>query len=498
MKTGLVRCKAGFLGLLLGLSTTSVFAAAIGFSISPSVFTNNYVGKINLSITNLTTGMTVNVEVFADLNSNGIIDAGDLPIGSFQVTDGQVPLISGVRNLNVPGDDDGLTNGQILVQYNYPGAGGGIWAGQFLFRVSDPAGNLTSATQAVTVAQYVYPQAILGRITFAGTGQPLTNCPVGAVGSGSGAYLTWTDTNGNYSIYGPPGSNVVAGFNLQGALFNEAQVVGISCGQTATNNMVLTNGTLTISGRVTDSGTGAGIPNLQMDAHTAGGLEVITFGDTNGNYTLLVTSNTWSLHPTTGTVAERGYVDQTRTNVVVTSASVSGVNFALAKPTALIYGTVKDTLGNPVIGVQVSTRDPGNNYHPVGRSFVTNGSYSIGVQAGTWNSVAPNSSDLGLQGLTAGVGPNVTLVAGQTTNVDFVVTRTNWPSLTNPVHVSTSQFQFLLNGLAGQSYTIQTTTNLGDTNWLALLTTNAPCASVYILDDQATNGQRFYRALVVP
>ena len=83
-------------------------------------------------------------------------------------------------------------------------------------------------------------------------------------------------------------------------------------------------------------------------------------------------------------------------------------------------------------------------------------------------------------------------------NLNFTVTRTSFPYLTNPVHVSSSQFQFLLAGLAGQSYTIQTITNVNNTNWLALLTTNAPCASVYILDGQATNNRRFYRALVVP
>lgn len=498
MKTGSFRCKAGFLGMLLGGYSSAAMAAAIGLSISPSVFTNNYVGTINLSIANLTPGMTVNVDIYADLDNNGVLDAGDLGVDGFQVTDGQLPLISGVRNLNVAGDDDGLTNGQILVQYNYPNAGGGLWSGKFLFRVSDPAGILASATQAVTVAQYPYPQAFVGRVTFAGTGLPLTNCPVGTANVGSGTDFTWTDTNGYYSIPFPPTTSVVAGFNQQGAIFNGIQEVSLSCDRNATNNLVITNGTLAITGQVTDSGTGAGVPHLQLDAHTPGGLEVVTDTDTNGDYTLLVSSNTWNLHPTTGAVAERGYVDQTRVNVVVTNANVPGENFTLTKPTALIYGTVKDTLGNPVIGVQVSTRDPGNNYHPVGRSFPPNGSYSIGVQPGTWDAVAPASADLVLQGLVAGAGTNVTLVAGQATNLNFVVTRTNFPSLTDPVHVSSSQFQFLLNGLAGQVYTIQTTTNLESANWPALLTTNAPCASVFILDSHATNGQRFYRALVVP
>jgi hypothetical protein len=76
--------------------------------------------------------------------------------------------------------------------------------------------------------------------------------------------------------------------------------------------------------------------------------------------------------------------------------------------------------------------------------------------------------------------------------------RTNFPRLTNPVHLSSNQFQFLLNGLAGQTYTVQVITNLNGANWLALLTTNIPCSSQFIRDGQATNRQQFYRLLVVP
>jgi hypothetical protein len=500
MKTGFVRGEAGFWGLWLGFSisaATAVSGAVIGLTINPAVFTNNYIGKITFTITNLTPGMTVTVEQYADLNSNGIIDAGDLAVGSSQLTDGQRPLVAGVRNLNVPGDDDGLTNGQIRVFYDYPDVGGGIWNGKTLFRVSDPTGNLTSATQAVLVAQLSYPQAIAGRVTIAGTGLPLTNSLIGLVSLDSAAHLTSTDTNGNYRFYCLPSGYVIVGFNQQGAIFSENQMVAVSCGQTVTNNIVVTNGTFFISGKVTDNASGAGVPDLQMDANTPDNLGVVSLTDTNGNYSLQVTPDTWSVQPSAGPTAARGYVDPKRTSVVVTSASVSGINFALSKSTALIYGTVKDTLGNPVVGVRLATRDTANNFRPVGRSFVTNGSYAIGVQAGTWTNIAPDSSDLALQGFI-GSSSSATLVAGQTTNISFVVTRTNWPSLANPVRVSSSQFQFLLNGLAGQSYTIQTVTNLGSTNWSALLTTNAPCASVYILDGQATSGQRFYRALVMP
>jgi hypothetical protein len=498
MKTGVARFKAGLLGLMLGGSPPMVVAAGIGFSISPPVITNNYVGQITFLATNLTPGMTVTVDEIADVDSNGIIDAGDLPIAGFQLTDGQTPLVGGIRNLNVPGDDDGLMNGQILVHYDYPDVGGGLWSGRIFFRVSDPTGNLTAATQALTVVQYVYPQAVIGRATIAGTGAPLTNCLLGMVSSPSETMVAATDTNGNYVFYGLPPSYVIFGLNQQGAIFNEFQVVSLSCGQISTNNVVVSKGNFSIGGRVTDSGTGAGVPGLQLDANTPDGFDLVSFTDTNGNYSLEVTPDTWRVHPSTGAPAARGYVDPPRTSVTVTNANVSGVNFSLSKATALIYGTVQDTLGNPVFGIQVSTRDSADIFRAVGRSFANNGSYTIGVLANTWYSIALNAADLSLQGFASSNAYNVTLMAGQTTNLNFVVIRTNFPSLTKPVHVSGSQFQFLLNGLAGQPYTVQTVTNLGSTNWLALLTTNAPCSSVFILDRQATNGQRFYRTLVVP
>jgi hypothetical protein len=90
------------------------------------------------------------------------------------------------------------------------------------------------------------------------------------------------------------------------------------------------------------------------------------------------------------------------------------------------------------------------------------------------------------------------LVAGQATNVNFVVTRTNWPRLQAPVHVSSNQFQFLLSGLAGQTYSIFASTNLSGSNWTMILATNAPCSTVLVVDPAATNNQHVYRAQQVP
>src|SRR5438445_3485871 len=94
---------------------------AVGVTVSPSVITNDYLGKISITVTGLTSGTTIRIEKFADLNTNGVINAGEFAWRSFTVTDGQLPLLAGCTNLNVAGDMDGAANGQIRAELFYPG-----------------------------------------------------------------------------------------------------------------------------------------------------------------------------------------------------------------------------------------------------------------------------------------------------------------------------------------------------------------------------------------
>src|SRR5260370_25693156 len=106
-----------FLGSLL---VGAAAHAAVGFTLSPSIITNGYEGTIALNITGLGIGQKIVVKVFGDLKETGLIDASTPLMLDFAVTDRQVPLIRGARNPNVPGDDDGLTNGQIPLRPPFP------------------------------------------------------------------------------------------------------------------------------------------------------------------------------------------------------------------------------------------------------------------------------------------------------------------------------------------------------------------------------------------
>src|SRR6185369_11076343 len=140
--------------------------AAVGIAINPAVITNDFLGKISITVTGLTSGKTIRIEKFADYNTNGSISAVESSNlwRSFLVTDGQMPLLGGCTNLNVAGDDDGGTNGQIRTDLHYPGPDATIdrFAGKYLFRVTDPQGTFAPITNSFEVKQKVQAQGATG------------------------------------------------------------------------------------------------------------------------------------------------------------------------------------------------------------------------------------------------------------------------------------------------------------------------------------------------
>ena len=75
----------------------------------------------------------------------------------------------------------------------------------------------------------------------------------------------------------------------------------------------------------------------------------ITFTDTNGNFNVPVTAGKWKIKADDTALIVHGYLGlQNGTNV---NAGATGVTLAVPKATALIYGSVKDNLGNPLTGI---------------------------------------------------------------------------------------------------------------------------------------------------
>jgi hypothetical protein len=341
------------------------------------------------------------------------------------VTDGQRPFIGGVRNLNVPGDEDAVANGQIQVQLPYPGLSDVLnrIAMTQLVRLSDPGASFTPVTNTLTVVQKTYPQGVAGKVRAAGTGQPLNQAIVvlfnDVTSEGSG---TVTDSNGDFTLYSPAGDYFVLPLK-PGFMANQGNaLVNIASNSFATKNVTNLVADRVISGRLTDAALGTGLPGLFVDAESTNNLFTLTFSDAAGNYALPVNANEWSVQlGSESGLAQLGYVNlQNENNINTSAGSVSNVNFQFSKATALIHGTVRDDLTNPVPDVFVEAQDQSGVYDASGKSLA-NGQYSIGVFAGDWNT-GPDSEALAARGFL-GQGANVSLTNGQALLQDFTLQR---------------------------------------------------------------------------
>src|ERR1051325_1740575 len=123
--------------LLLWFGGRAGWAASL--TVSPSTIRDTYNGYITLEIGALTNGETVVMEKFADINVNGAIDAGDILLQSFRLTDGVPSTIGGVTNINMPGDATPAAS-NITARLNFSPPGPDKIAGSYAFKLSSPTG----------------------------------------------------------------------------------------------------------------------------------------------------------------------------------------------------------------------------------------------------------------------------------------------------------------------------------------------------------------------
>ncbi len=405
--------------LLLGARTLH---AALSVTVSPPMITNDYVGTITLSISNLSsTGAKVRVDRFLDVNGNGVVDGNEWSGQSFYVTDGQLPVIGGIRNSNVPGDDDSLANQSIQTHVPYPNVNLTLdhIAGQYIYRVTD-LGNSQTATALLRIEQAVLPQGVSGQV-FAQGGAPLGNAPVVVTSqNGNNGFGTVSDSGGHFTIYAPPGNyGLICVYAGQIAIGNGGVTIG--SGDFATNYVtnVDTDGT-TISGQVTDSVSAEGLPGIAVQAQTTNGLFVYIATGPNGDYTLAVNTNNWSVKLSEGEGTILGYCrgPVTKLNADASSGSVSGQDFQLIKGNALVYGSVMTTQTNPVPGVTMQASDTNNVVFDSEGLTDKNGNYSEAIVAG--------GDDTGIDGsdLTGYLSPSLaffTVNAGSAVQKNFVL-----------------------------------------------------------------------------
>ncbi|MGH7969998.1 MAG: hypothetical protein ACREIC_14850, partial [Limisphaerales bacterium] len=329
---------------------------------------------------------------YIDLNANGVIDAGDWLVQQFNLTDGQAGMvIGGVTNFNVPGDTD-ATAGQIIAKLLF--RNGDFMqntAGQYIFKVSSPTGRFAPIAGLFSVTNVPYPQKITGNVLVSGSSTALSNAvvllfPPPAPGKngpgGSPVAGTVVNNAGSYSVSVPPGTYVPVAFkNNYLANFASPPLVSLGAGATISTNLTLLNTTSTISGTLMDANNSSiGLPGVVLPVQSKNGLLAVTVTDTNGNFTVGVQSGQWEIKGDDTSLIVHGYLGLQ--NGALVSAGQTGVTVAVPKATALCYGSVKDTLGNPMPGLDVYINDNNNSQYQTDAYTDANGNYVGAVLGG--------------------------------------------------------------------------------------------------------------------
>jgi hypothetical protein len=383
MKIWIVR---SFVLLALGMCLLLDAQAAVTFTNTPLVVSNTYPGMITLLVSNVPTGDTVVVQKFLDANTNGVIDGSDTLVQQFNVTDGTNFVIGGVTNFNVPGDLNSAT-GAVTAKLNFQnGDFTQNFVGKYLYKLSSPAGHFAPLTNGFGVTNFPFAQKFTGNVVSNSTSTTVSNAfvllfPAPRPGHGLGQPLagTVTDGSGAYTLMVPPGIYTLLAFQTNYvSLTKKAPVLSLGSGVTITTNLTLTNTTASISGKMVDAANSAiPLPGVFMPVQSTNGLLAIAFTDTNGNFTARVTATQWSLGADSAGLIIHGYVDWN--NRLSTNSGATGVTLAYSKANALLYGSVKDAPGNPLLGIGISVSDINSNLYQMDTYTDTNGNYSVGV-----------------------------------------------------------------------------------------------------------------------
>jgi hypothetical protein len=392
------------LAVLFGLENVSLGETPV--FLTPAGVSNTFNGNITVQVTGLTNHETVLVQKFLDANSNGVIDAGDLLVQQFNLTDGQAFVIGGVTNYNVPGDGN-ATTGAITATLNFQNDDFiQKTIGQYFFKLSSPTAHFAAITNLFSVTNLPYAQKITGNVVSGANN--ISNALVilfpppsaGHEGLGNPVASALANNSGSYSIAVPTGSYIpIAVKSNYVANSSTSPTVTLTNGVTVTTNLSLTSAATSISGQLVDStNSSVGLPGMFLPLDANDGLLAAGFTDTNGNFTVRVTADQWNDGYSSG-LTPHGYVefsDDFIKSVDTTTGSVSGLTVSFAKANALFYGSVTDNLGNPLTGIDISASD-NNGVYEEDAYVDQNGNYEDAVLGGlngdAWDIQVGNGND---------------------------------------------------------------------------------------------------------
>jgi len=345
---------------------------------------------------------------------------------------------------------------------------------------------------------------VSGTVSNASNGQPVGGLLMPIEG-GNYLAITFADTNGAFVAGVAPGVwkvKVDSESVQERALVTSQNAVyaDTTTGSVANANITLWKANAMFYGTITNT-AGQPLANLRLSADNQNGqTEASGTTDANGNYCVAVLGGTgdWYCSPDNSNPMLAGYLLSSTFNTNLSVSQAFRQDFSALPMTAHISGHVKDLAGNPVSGIGMMDNATIGGVSYMG--FVdtdSSGNYSLPAATGTWN-VFPNccgNDGLNNFGLTDS-GLHWVTVPPTNAVLNLTLYPYGTPFLSSPARAG-STFAFLLSGAPGTNYTILATTNLASGNWTTfqVITLSGNYTNI---QDQITNGMRYYRVLRGP
>lgn len=370
-------------------------AASAGLVVFPATISNAYNGAITLTVSGLDSpGQTVVVEKFYDSDGSNSVTGGDFLEQRFKVTDGQVTSLGGRRNLSVPGDEDGSSNGSIETKVYFAKEEiTGRLDGRYIFRVSPDGAGFTPATGNLVVTQQDQGgSGLQGRVTAGAVPQAGKIVLITSAASNhfDVAGITVTDGAGNFSLKMPAGNYrpipVGPGFVCD---LTTAAATPVTAGSFATSpDALLAAAARTIAGTVReDAPPYPGLPAMTVFGQSSGGAFALAFADAAGNFSLPAAAGDCAMGvlelplATLGVLSVKEFTESSPGNV-------TGLHIDLPRATALVYGRLSTPANVPLPYVVVQGRPDGFSQFRGSAITHANGDYTVGVTTGSWRVAA--------------------------------------------------------------------------------------------------------------
>jgi len=205
--------------------------------------------------------------------------------------------------------------------------------------------------------------------------------------------ITNSDANGNYITAALPDQwkSDISGFSLALSGYVSTQgksSVVTTSGSVTALDLQYSPATAMICGTVKDN-HGVGLSGIILDASLANvdSSDIAPTTDSNGNFTIPVTSGTWTVNLSSDYINANNWVGTSgSTETISNGQAITNVVFRVAAGTGTMSGIVLDSGSNPVTSTNVYASDTinGINYNATA-STDSNGNYSFPIMSGTWN-----------------------------------------------------------------------------------------------------------------